>query len=66
MIRPEIDRRARRSPAPRQNVADDHSHRRSFAERVIDRKLRAQPFDGKSFHGLREALARKFQSGGRP
>jgi hypothetical protein len=47
-------------------IGETHAHRRSFAERVIDRKLRAQPFDGKSFHGLREALTRRFQSGWRP
>jgi hypothetical protein len=31
---------------------------------AIDRKIAAQGFDGKSFHGLREALAR--QPGWRP
>jgi hypothetical protein len=66
MRRSQIDRRAKRFPTPRQYVADDHFHRRSFAEIAIDRKFRAQPFDGKSFHGLREALARRFQSGWRP
>jgi len=57
--------RAKRSPI-RQYVCETHHDRKSFAESAIDRKLRAQPFDGKSFHGLREALARRFQSGWRP
>ena len=65
MRRSRLEVRAKRSPV-RQYVADDHSQHRSFAEIAIDRKLAAEPFDGKSFHGLREALARRFQSGWRP
>jgi hypothetical protein len=63
---PETDKRAKREPAPRQNVADDHSHRRSFAERTIDRKLALETWDGKSFRNLRTALAMKSSDRRRP
>ena len=49
--------------AARQYVSDDHDHRRSFHEIRIDQRLRNEPFDGKSFAGLRAAWEAKHHGG---
>jgi hypothetical protein len=66
--RSRLEMRAKRTPVPRQFVAESHEHRRSFIEIALDRKRTLEPFDGKSFTGLRMALAMKRQSSdrGRP
>jgi hypothetical protein len=60
--RSRLDMRAKRTPVPQQFVSESYEHRRSLIEIALDRKCTLEPFDGKSFAGLRMGLAMKRQS----